>query len=314
LALPTMLILALALTEIWARFYVDKEAVDLHEDERNLTYRYDERLGWFPIENSKRLFKGTRTITVEHNQRGFRDIEHVFDERPRIVFVGDSAVWGYDVEGNERFTERLREKLPAWSVYNLGVSGYGTDQEYLLLEQIHDTYSPNIVFVLTGNDERDNTHNCMYGGYYKPYFVIHDTVMELRGVPVPKSENFFFANHRTLARSYVFRLLAKRYFQATAPPVVKVDDPSHAILLNLKQLVEGRGSRLLVGLVKRSPDLEAFLADSKIPFVQLDNPHRYPADPPGSGHWTPEGHTLVSQRIYDFLISGGYLKLVDKHD
>src|SRR6266540_4873193 len=121
----------------------------LHRDERNLTYRYDPELGWFPISNSKKIFTGSRTIHVEHNSRGFRETNHVLDTKPRIIFLGDSFVWGYDVEQNERFTDKLRDKLAGWSVYNLGVSGYGTDQEYLLLKRQYDFYRPQIVFLFS---------------------------------------------------------------------------------------------------------------------------------------------------------------------
>src|SRR5947209_2435634 len=47
----------------------------LYQDERSLMYRYDATLGWFPVENSKNLFTGFRTITAAHNSRGFRGPE-----------------------------------------------------------------------------------------------------------------------------------------------------------------------------------------------------------------------------------------------
>ncbi|HWH77554.1 MAG TPA: hypothetical protein VNT76_09290, partial [Candidatus Binatus sp.] len=119
-----------------------RDRLVLHQDERNLTYRYDPKLGWFPIAHSKKIFAGNRTIHVEHNSRGFRDIEHIIDTRPRMMVLGDSFVWGYDVEQTERFTDKLRAQLTDWSIYNLGVSGYGTDQEYLLLKQQYDFYRP----------------------------------------------------------------------------------------------------------------------------------------------------------------------------
>src|ERR1051325_1223685 len=95
---------------------------------QNLGYQYDSLLGWFPIPNSRRTFEAWRKVSISHNSKGFRDPEPVFDDKPRIAFVGDSYTWGYDAQVEERFTEKLRTKHPEWRIYNFGVCGYSTDQ------------------------------------------------------------------------------------------------------------------------------------------------------------------------------------------
>ena len=300
------LLISLGATETGLRLFKE-DSLKIRKDERNLTYRYDENLGWFPIENSKKSFKGSRYITVEHNSRGFRDSEHIIDSGPSIMFLGDSLLWGYDVEKPERFTEKLHEKLPEWSIYNLGVSGYGTDQEYLLLRQQFGYYKPSIVFLVfcTDNDQIGNTRNEIYRGYYKPYFTADGDSLTLKGVPVPKSKNYFYVRHDTLSKSYLFRLIVKVYFKVTAPPRVSPDDPTYAIINNIHSYVASKGSRFMVGLQTRNLELENFLNDHKIPYVDLGNPYRYPSH---GQHWTPEGHAVVSSRIYEFLMNGGYLQ------
>ena len=273
-----------------------RDQLVLQQDERNLTYRYDADLGWFPIASSKKIFTGSRAIHVEHNSRGFRDIEHVIGAKPRMVVLGDSFVWGYDVEQSERFTERLRAKLTDWSIYNLGVSGYGTDQEFLLLKKQYDFYRPQIVFVVfcTDNDDADNSRNTRYGVYYKPYFTFAGGALTLQGVPVPKSENYFFAQHPLLARSNWVCLLARIYFILTAPAnYVAAQNPSQEIIASMARYVQAQGAQLLVGLQSSYPALEQFLGAQKIPYVDLTNAYRYPSQ---SNHWTPQGHAYVSDR------------------
>jgi hypothetical protein len=285
-----------------------RDLLILHKDERNLTYQYDPELGWFPVPNSKKTFTGSRTIHVEHNSRGFRDAEHVLDTRPRMIFLGDSFVWGYDVEQQERFTEKLRDKLPGWSVYNLGVSGYGTDQEYLLLKRHYDFYRPQIVFLVfcRDNDDDDNSRNVRYGVYYKPYFMLDGSHLSLRGVPVPKSENYFFSRHALLAQSNWVRLFMRTYFiLATPTDYVASTSPTQAILSDMSRFIRSKGGRLIVGLQSSYPELEKFLKDQEIPYVDLSNPYRYPTQ---SHHWTPEGHNFVSHRIKEFLVGGRYLQ------
>jgi len=68
-------------------------------DERSLAYRYDDQLGWFPKANDELTYTGSRKIHIAHNDRGFRDLDHDAQKtRPRLIFLGDSFVWGYDVE------------------------------------------------------------------------------------------------------------------------------------------------------------------------------------------------------------------------
>jgi hypothetical protein len=278
----------------------------LQHDERNSIYRYDPELGWFPIANSKKTFAGGRRIQVEHNGRGFRDVEHVVGTRPRMIFLGDSFIWGYDVEQPERVTEKLRAKVTDWSIYNLGVSGYGTDQEYLLLRRQYEFYRPQIVFLVfcRDNDDDDNSSNVRYGGYYKPYFTVDGAGLTLRGVPVPKSEKYFFSQHNVLAKSGWVRLIAQAYFNLTAPPVyIAPRSPTHAILAEMQRFIQSKGGQLVVGLQRSYPELEQFLTDQNIPYVDLSNPYTYPT---GSYHWTPEGHTFVSEKIKEFLDKGHY--------
>ena len=167
-------------------------------DEMNLTYRYDEEIGWFPIENSSKQYTGTRLIHVQHNQSGFRDIEHGPKKKKRMVFLGDSFVWGYDVEYGERFTELLQERLPDWEIINMGISGYSTDQELLLIEKWFDNYKPDIVFVIVcDNDSLGNRSNKMHR-YYKPYFTYVENKRIKHGIPVPKSLPYYTAKYPNL--------------------------------------------------------------------------------------------------------------------
>ena len=81
-------------------------------------------------------------------------------------------MWGLDAEANERFTELLKPKIPDYKILAAGVSGYGTDQEYLLLKRLWPKVKPAVVVLIfcTQNDRLDNSTNIRYEGYLKPYF------------------------------------------------------------------------------------------------------------------------------------------------
>ena len=163
-------ILIFAICEIALRIIYPNRLLPL--DERNSLYQFDDRLGWFPKENQKIIFEGSLSIHVGHNNMGFRDHEHGEKKKKRIAFIGDSFTWGYDVEVEERFTNLLQQKIENWEIVNLGVSGYGTDQAFVLLQDRFEQYLPDIVFLTfyRGNDRGENKSKVIYGGYYKPYF------------------------------------------------------------------------------------------------------------------------------------------------
>ncbi len=276
-----------------------------YSDERSLVYRYDSELGWFPEGGRTSVFEGARTIRVENNADGFRDVAHGPKTRPRIAFVGDSFVWGYDAEVSERFTDRLQALIPGWEVLNLGVSGYGTDQQYLMLQKFFDRYQPDIVCLVffAGNDREDNTSNRRYSGYYKPYFTVAGGGLEPHGVPVPRSVNYFYREYPLLFKSRAITAAAKLLDRAAARiwpgrREVRVPDPSEELVGAMRRLAESRGGSFVLALVQSDPVLEAYADRNSIPHVQVGNPFRYNTH---GGHWTPLGNEYVCRKIYEFL-------------
>src|SRR5262249_17038744 len=130
----------------------------------------------------------SRTYRVRHNSLGLRDIELEDNAKPTIAFVGDSFVWGYDAEAEERFSDLLRARLPQYRIVNVAVNGYGTDQELLLLRRVWNQTRPKIVVLVfcSDNDRYNNTTNSWRDGPYKPYFVKdQDGRLRVEGIPVP---------------------------------------------------------------------------------------------------------------------------------
>src|ERR1700694_3776680 len=195
--------------------------------ERSLVYRYDAELGWAPTPNSSSIVTTARTIHAQHNSLGFRDIEFKPDARPAILFIGDSFVWGVDAEANERFTDLLRSRVSGNTIVNAGVSGYGTDQEYLLLQRLWATIRPAVVVLIfcTDNDRLDNGTNIRYDGYQKPYFATAaDGSLVLRGQPVPLSRQLYIKENWLVRHLWLARLLAFAYVEIRHPQVF-VPDP-----------------------------------------------------------------------------------------
>ena len=269
--------------------------------ERSLTYRYDAELGWAPVPNSSSVVTTARTIHARHNSLGFRDIEFARDARPRMLFIGDSFVWGVDAEAGERFTDLLRSRLPNFAIVNAGVSGYGTDQEYLLLRRIWGTIEPSVVVLIfcTDNDRLDNGTNIRYDGYQKPYFEPGpDGALLLRGQPVPLSRQLYIKENWWVRHLWLARLFAIAYVEIRHPQVF-VSDPTEAIVGKMREFVEAHGAKLMVGLQSTDDKLVQYLQREKIPFVAFDGAEAYAAR--YGAHWTPAGQKLVAERLSGLL-------------
>ncbi|HWW01757.1 MAG TPA: SGNH/GDSL hydrolase family protein [Candidatus Acidoferrum sp.] len=295
---------ALALAEVGLRIAFHN-TLALVQDERSLVYRYDPLLGWFPVAARSNRFVGSRPITVVNNSRGFRGPEYAPNDKPGIMFLGDSFVWGFDAEAVERFTDRLQAKHPEWNVYNVGVSGYGTDQEFLLLQRCFDSFKPHVVFLVLSSetDEADNRANVLYG-YYKPYYLVEQNNLRLQGVPVPRGERVFWAEHGPLSHSFLARLVIRSYFKVTSPPALHNPSPTGLIIRDMRQYVESHGATFVMGVTSGTPTSDQVLSHFKIPFVDLNTPLRYPEK---GNHWTPEGNKFVCDKIEEFLLKGNYL-------
>lgn len=274
-------------------------------DERSLTYRYDAQLGWFPVPQSRKQVSGSQKFIAAHNSYGFRAPEPARPIRPGIVFLGDSLVWGFDVEASDRFTEKLQRRHPDWPIYNFGVSGYGTDQEFLLLQRYFDEYRPRMVFlVICGdNDNEDNAWNCR-GGYYKPWFTLTNGQLQVHGLPVPHSEKTFMVAHPILAHSRLAALFAHAFYRWTAPPATRNPDPPTGVLfLEMRKYVVMRGASFAVGLQYRNAELEKFLRNFNIPYVDLTTTNRAHLFATFGNHWTAQGHAFVAEKLDQFLTS-----------
>ena len=280
-------------------------------DERSLGYQYDAELGWIPKPYSTSMVTNARTIHFRHNSLGLRDDEFSLDDKPTIMFLGDSFVWGLDSEAGERFSDLLKPKIRDYKILAAGVSGYGSDQEYLLLQRLWPQVKPAVVVLVfcTQNDREDNGTNIRYEGYHKPYFTIGpDGQLELKGQPVPVSRLQYFKEASLVRNLWLARLAVSVYLKIRYP-VLFVPDPTEKLLGKIRSFVEGNGAKFLVAMNVRDDHLIRYLELNGISFTSLDGAAFYPSKRVG-GHWTPEGQAFVSERIFDLLAENEIVRAI----
>jgi len=129
---------------------------------------FDAELGWRPLPNVRKVGEvwGVSRPAVT-NSRGWRDIEHPYEKAAgirRAVAIGDSFTFGTNVDDGERFTDVLPRRIDHLEVVNLGVAGYGTDQELRVLEIEAFRYQPDVVIftICVFNDLDDISYDRLY--------------------------------------------------------------------------------------------------------------------------------------------------------
>lgn len=176
-------------------FPVYSPTVERRHEDTNLM-EFDSRYGWF--------HKKDTTVWVETqeyaekvylNEKGLRGKSYPYEKKSgvyRIIILGDSFVFGLGVGDEDLFSLKLEELFKRYGkdveVINMGLNGFGTDQEYLLLEYEGFDYSPDmlIIFFFVGNDIDNNSASLQYGKN-KPYFKLEKGALELNNSPVPQS-------------------------------------------------------------------------------------------------------------------------------
>lgn len=222
-------------------------------------FEYDSRLGWKNKPNSYSLIRIADSIShAKINSFGFRDSETLSPKKSptktRIMFYGDSYTWGHGVNDEEIFTEKLKElfKQRKTEIINSGVSGYGTDQEFLFFKQSGFKWSPDIVVVMlfTRDIEADNISSRLENGYNKPYFQITpDGHLKLMNTPVPKLKNHlskeipYYSSQKIQYRFLIYTFFVQK-FQSLKYALLKSNKTVWQWSLKLRQNEHQLGSQV----------------------------------------------------------------------
>jgi len=291
----------------WIR--IQSPPIYLEEPDHKVTghrYLYDARLGWKNIPNWNATSRG-RKLTI--NSQGLRDRERPIEKRhgdTRLLVLGDSFAWGYGVSDDEVFSKVLERRLEDdhenIEVINTGVSGWGTDQEYLYLIDKGFAYAPDIVVLafFLRNDTINNVHSKQYG-LHKPVFL--DTDLNLGNTPVPKpsadAPEFTVETQPVEITAAIIKRMWQTCNQRGCRLVVmkfgRFIDPSHEVMKSEE--------RQLREAIQSLTGVEYLDLDEH--FIARDVSKRELLHGNVDGHWNEFGHRHVANILYDYLMETG---------
>lgn len=136
---------------------------------------------------------------VRVNETGFRsEHEYVKEKTPgkfRILLFGDSFTAGDAVSNKHRYGDVLETLIPNIEVYNFALPGSGTDQHYLVWQEIAKEFEHDLIVIAVQVENirrvaaRHRLSVTSEGEEIllaKPYYELEDGKLALKGVPVQK--------------------------------------------------------------------------------------------------------------------------------
>jgi lysophospholipase L1-like esterase len=143
----------------------------------------DPRLGWratpnYKLDLAESTAKDHRIYQVHRSQsaQGFRTYGNVATRKAKLLVIGDSVTQATAVSDDKTYHSLLGTTLGV-EVFAYGAGGYGTLQEYLILDEVYDAIKPTmILWQFCGNDFINNDHALEVesvinnNGWIRPYF------------------------------------------------------------------------------------------------------------------------------------------------
>lgn len=309
---------------------------------------YDATKGWFhaPHSSGRAEIGGPDRAAIRINGLGLRGGEIEIAKPPgvfRILVFGDSFIFGVGVDEEHLFSTQLQREMRAAGgkhveVVNMGVSGYSTDQELILFQELGSRLSPDLVIVgLCDNDFEGNSVDFTYKAYYKPYFEVAGGSLHRRNSPVPtlttvQSAKLWLGRHSNLWNAARIRrsdspamngILA--FFQVAQARRITDDAVglTHALFREFRADAERSGARFAffnVGARDEKTatvdELRARLRADGFAVIALDGPlaearAKRPRDAWDFGHdthWNVAAHREAARIVFEGLRDIGVLR------
>ena len=118
-------------------------------------------IGWEPVANLTidKEFPNFGKVHYTTTRGGFRVFGDPASTKFKVFVVGDSYTEAATVSDGEAYYDHLRRTVPNLEIFAIGGGGYGTLQEFQLLDRWVDEIKPNLVLVqMHPNDLINNSH------------------------------------------------------------------------------------------------------------------------------------------------------------
>jgi hypothetical protein len=187
----SVLVVLLLAAETAARFWIGAHArVEPPRLTEQVHCTHDERLGWRNLPSVSRPDIYGPGLSLTTNARGFRALEEHAAEVPagryRIVCLGDSFTMGYGVDDRATYPAALQRLCPELQAVNMGLGGYGLDQDYLWYLSDGTALQADLLLFAVIDADLNRLGLDEFGGFPKPRVDLEGDELVVRNLPVPR--------------------------------------------------------------------------------------------------------------------------------
>jgi hypothetical protein len=294
------------------------------------TYRIDQKLGWRARENYhwEGVLKdaGGRQCfaKITTDSHGFRLFGNPHSQKTKVLVLGDSFTYAKDVGDDQTFYSILAKRADNMEFFAYGAIGYGTLQEFMILDEFIDTIKPQIIILqFCKNDFFDN-YEAMDSNrtMTRPYIDVNGKIYYKKRPPIIS----LLIGQSQLAR-YTFAIMGR--FPDIDALKLEIENSggnydgfkkSSIIIKNILNKIRRRASDATVlafsanetqpyysELRKIALSEEVKFIDGVPEAVKAYEEKGFISRAADLDHWNEAGHKIVADQIYDYLVDHGYV-------
>jgi lysophospholipase L1-like esterase len=301
----------------------------------------EKKLGWRAMENYRRegflRDAGGQEYyaKVTTDSHGFRLFGNPCSEKVKILVIGDSFTHAIDVSDDKTYYGLIAGRLKNAEIFAYGALGYGSLQEYMILDEIVDKIRPRIVILqLCFNDFFDNDYhlekNTYNSGMTRPYMDFQGNISYQNPadwpyvisslIPYSQLVRFITAKIRGVWEKISNTGALRIEIESTIKPHAGFKQSS-AVTKQIMAKIKNRASASII-IAFSANEKEPYLSEFKqismeeefqfidgIPeAVQAYGRQGLITRAADKDHWNEFGHKIVADKIYDYLIGKGYVQ------
>lgn len=300
----------------------------------NREMNFSTYLGWETAQNdsSDHDVKGYGKIVYTTKKFGFRVFGDINSNKTKIFVIGDSFTAGHTVSDGKTYYDYLRENNNNVEIFAYGGGGYGSLQEYMILDKYFDLIKPHIILwqfclndIINNDYDLESTSFKNNNHMTRPYY--RKGKIEWL---YPEQRTGWFSY--VVKSSHLLRFLHIRINIFKAEKYGSIEDElsiNHPLFIKAAKITSD-----IMGLVrKRAGDtpIVAFSVNKPtwegntfreisekygihfVPniFEAVEEAKRFGMIVDGlpfDGHWNDNGHSIAGKVILDYLIKHNLLK------
>lgn len=288
-------------------------------------FEFDSLLGWKVLPNLNLERKaGNLLWQVITDSTGNRGKSSFDNKKPtKVVIIGDSFAFGEGVDVEKRFDSQWGEN---YSTVNLGVMGYGTDQQLLAGKKYFSTLKKDdIVVVLSYWNDIYDLVSTSNGGREKPYYTL-DTEKKLSLHYINKNNVINKMRDESYLLNVISKVFAKQAINYSEETLFEGKDIYLALLRNHLPPLLNKGVKVIIVQVSFASFLPSkvytalktdFQADTLLNKyttqieIGLDQIPKecYIID---NGHWNQKGHKIMGDTLLKIFNNTDLVKQIEK--